>query len=83
MIIGLEILKELRAKKVHIVGDSQLVIKQLTREYKCGSLYLALYFTATVQILDCFKEVSFTHVPREVNWVAEQLAQLASGLRMS
>nr|KYP45379.1 Transposon Ty3-I Gag-Pol polyprotein [Cajanus cajan] len=35
LITGLEILKELGARNVVIRGDSQLVIKQLTQEYKC------------------------------------------------
>jgi len=35
LIAGLEILLELGAKDVEIKGDSELVIKQLTKEYKC------------------------------------------------
>ena len=35
LIVGLEILLELGAKYVEIKGDSELVVKQLTKEYKC------------------------------------------------
>ncbi|XP_050222757.1 uncharacterized protein LOC126672848 [Mercurialis annua] len=83
LVIGLEILQTLRAKNVIIMGDSQLVLKQLSGEYNCNSLSLAPYYTASIQLLNCFDEVSFVHVPRESNWEADELAQIASGLRMS
>ena len=38
LVIGLEILLELGAQEVHIIGNSQLVLQQLIREYKCNSL---------------------------------------------
>ena len=67
LIIGLEILHDLGAKEVLIIGDSQLVIKQLTGEYRCTSLSLARYFTAAIQLVDSFENVSYMHVPRESN----------------
>ena len=48
LVIGLEILLELRAKDVRVIGDSQLVLHQLTWEYKCNNLLLAPYFTAAI-----------------------------------
>lgn len=83
LVIGLEILKDLGAKDVLIKGDSQLVLRQLSGEYKCTSISLAPYYTAASQLLDDFEEVSFIHVPRQDNWEANELAQIASGLRMS
>ena len=35
LISGLRILKELGASKIEVREDSELVIKQVTREYKC------------------------------------------------
>ena len=40
LVIGLEIFMELGAQEVHIIGDSQLVLRQLTGEYKCNNLLL-------------------------------------------
>ncbi|XP_075494140.1 uncharacterized protein LOC142531771 [Primulina tabacum] len=80
--IGLEILRDLGAKDVLIIGDSQLVLKQMLGEYKCSSLALAPYFTAVSQLLDDFEEVTFKHVPRQDNWEADELAQISSGLRI-
>ncbi|XP_075483761.1 uncharacterized protein LOC142523912 [Primulina tabacum] len=35
------------------------------------------------KLLDDFEEVSLVHVPRQENWEADELAQVASGLKMS
>ena len=65
--IGLEILLELEVKDVRVIGDSQLVLRQLIGEYKCNNLLLAPYFTVAIQLLDSFDNVEFEHVPRESN----------------
>ena len=82
MVIGLEILLELGAKNVSVIGDSQLALRQLTWEYKCNNLLLAPYFTAAIQLLDFFDNVEFEHVPRESNWEADELAQISPGVKM-
>jgi len=51
LIAGLEILLELRAKHVKTRGDSELVIKQLTKEYKCVKENLINYFATTTASL--------------------------------
>ena len=48
LVIGLEILQELRAGNVLIMGDSQLVLKQLSGEFKCTSVSLAPYYTVAI-----------------------------------
>ncbi|XP_073290991.1 uncharacterized protein [Primulina huaijiensis] len=83
LVIGLEILKDLGAKELLISGNSQLVLKQLSGEFKCTSLSLAPHYTAASQLLDDFEEVSLVHVPRQENWEADELVQVASGLKMS
>ena len=76
--IGLDILLELGAKEVHIIRDSQLVLQQLTREYKCNNLLLAPYYTAFTQLLapydtaftqlvDSLDSMDFEYLPRESN----------------
>jgi ribonuclease HI len=44
LITCLEILLELREKHVEIKGDSELVVKQLTKEYKCVKENIIIYF---------------------------------------
>ena len=83
LVIGLEILMELGAQEVHIIGDSQLLLQHLIGEYKCNNLLLAPYYTAFTQLLDSFHYVDFEYVPMESNWEVDELAQVASGVKMS
>ena len=82
LVIDLEILLELGAKDVRIIGDSQLVLRQLKRQYKCNNLLLEPYFTVVIQLLDSFDDVEFEQVPRESNLEADELAQIASGVKI-
>ena len=52
-------------------------------EYKCNSLLLAPYYTVSTQLLDSFHFVDFEYVPRESNREADELAQVASCVKMS
>ncbi|XP_073153395.1 uncharacterized protein [Henckelia pumila] len=81
LVIRLEILKDLEAKSVRLIGDSQLVLRQVFGEYKCTSLTFAPYFTSASQLADDFEEINFQYVPRHQNWEANELAQIAFGLR--
>ena len=36
-----------------------------------------------MQLLDSFHSVNFEYMPRESNWEADELAQVASGVKMS
>ncbi|GKV43324.1 hypothetical protein SLEP1_g50628 [Rubroshorea leprosula] len=82
LIIGLEMLVELKVSMVEVIGDSQLVLKQLSGEYKCTSLALAPYFALAVQLLEEFDDVSIRHMSRDQNYEANEMAQIASGLRI-
>ncbi|GKV01604.1 hypothetical protein SLEP1_g14149 [Rubroshorea leprosula] len=82
LVIGLELLVELKVPSVEIVGDSQLVLKQLSGEYKCTSVVLSPYFATAIQLLEEFDDVSLKHIPRNMNIEANELAQIASGVKM-
>src|SRR6266487_174365 len=83
LIAGLEILIDLGARNIQIKGDSELVLKQLTQEYKCVKEHLVKYFETASQLLLCFDTVDFEHVPRLQNQEANELAQIASGYKVS
>ena len=68
---------------VQIYGDSQLVVRQITREYKCGSVILAPYLITAQQLLRQFTECSIQHIPREENVDANKMAQSAFGYRVN
>jgi hypothetical protein len=83
LITGLEILLELGAKSIEIKGDSELVLRQLTKEYKCVKEGLILYLTLANALLKRFIHVEIKHVPRMENQEANDLAQAASGYKVS
>ena len=82
IIIGLEILREMGARHIKVVGDSKLVINHLAGTFKCYSEELAPYYMAAMQLLDDFDDVVLLHVPRSMNGEANSLAQASTGLRL-
>ncbi|XP_057428486.1 uncharacterized protein LOC130721914 [Lotus japonicus] len=79
LVSGLEILLALGAKNVEIKGDSELVVKQLTKEYKCISENLAKYYVKAINLLANFDQAGIGYIPRVSNQEANELAQIASG----
>ena len=74
---------ELGANGVAIRGDSELVIKQLTKECKCLKENLLMSFVKTNALLGKIDDVSFKHIPKMCNQEANDLAQIASGYKVS
>ncbi|KAK2979952.1 hypothetical protein RJ640_017967 [Escallonia rubra] len=58
LIIGLEILLDMHITTVQISGDSQLVIKQLNREFKCNAPGLEMYFSIATYLLAKFDDAN-------------------------
>ncbi|KAK2362505.1 hypothetical protein QL285_087565 [Trifolium repens] len=83
LIAGLEILLDLGARHIKIRGDSELVVKQLTKEYKCIQEHLMKYFVIAFSLLRQFESYDIQHVPRIENQEANDLAQIASGYKVS
>lgn len=57
--------------------DSQLVVKQMTGEYKVKHPNIRPQYEKLVALVRLFKNVTFTHVPREQNKDADRLANQA------
>lgn len=57
--------------------DSELVVKQLKREYKVKDGGLAILFVKVWNQMNDFKKVSFHHIRREQNKLADQLVNEA------
>lgn len=57
--------------------DSELVVKQLNREYKIKNKELAPLFLEIHNLSLNFKKISFIHIPRERNKEADKLANEA------
>ncbi|MFZ4648275.1 MAG: ribonuclease HI family protein [Patescibacteria group bacterium] len=77
LIMALERAKEIGADEVDCFLDSELVVKQLKREYKVKNQELAPLFLKIHNISLDFKKLTFTHIPREKNKEADTLANEA------
>ena len=77
LIAGLEKAKELKAEELDCYLDSELVVKQLNREYKVKNAELAPLFLKVYNLSLSFKKIKFIHVRREFNKEADKLANEA------
>ena len=73
LISALKKAKELHAKDVECVLDSELVAKQMKREYKVKEPGLQKLFIQAYNATGQFKKVSFKYIPREKNKEADRL----------
>ncbi|XP_073224697.1 uncharacterized protein [Cicer arietinum] len=69
---------ESKAKVLEVYGDSTLVINQLNQEWETRDKKLIPYFTYTKELSLEFDKITFHHVPREDNQLADALATLSS-----
>lgn len=77
LIAALEKAKDLNGEEIECYLDSELVVKQLNREYKVKNAELAPLFLKIHNLSLVFKKISYHHVRRECNKEADHLANLA------
>ena len=64
-------------RSVQCFLDSELIVKQLSGEYKVKSPNIKPLFKKVKAYLSNFDEISFHHVKREQNKFADKLANIA------
>jgi len=69
--------QELGATELACFLDSELVVRQLNREYKVKNKDLAPLFLAIHNLSLNFQKIAYTHIPRERNAAADRLANAA------
>lgn len=74
MLTGLQAAINLGAQQVEIVADSELMVKQMKGLYKVKNEGLIPLYQTAKEFVGKFQKVAFTHVLREHNKVADQLA---------
>ena len=77
LLLGLELALAEGVRELACYLDSELVVKQLNREYKVKDKDLAPLFIRVWNMAQEFKTVSFSHVPRERNTRADGLVNEA------
>lgn len=77
LVAALQVAKRLGATEVHCHLDSELIVKQMKREYKVKDPGLQVQFMKAWNLMNEFSKVTFTHVRREFNKEADAQVNLA------
>lgn len=77
LLLGIERATELGASEVELVGDSELVVKQVKGEYKVKDATMRELHGEVGRALRGFERWSIRHVRREQNAEADRLVNLA------
>ena len=83
LILGLEEAARLEARRVSIFADSQLLVRQLKGEYRVKNPRIQALFGQAIRLLNRFESWQASHVPREQNALADELANQALDNRQS
>ena len=77
VIRALELCNRHQIKKLVLFSDSQLLVRQLNKQYKVKSKNIKALFEKCQTLLKNIPEFSFNHIPRENNTGADILANKA------
>jgi ribonuclease H / adenosylcobalamin/alpha-ribazole phosphatase len=77
LIAGLEKALELAVSEVDVVSDSELLVKQMTGEYKVKNAALRELSLEAARLARRFDRITYTAVRREHNELADQLVNEA------
>ena len=74
LLAGLRLAKKIRAENVKVYADSQLVVRQISREYEVKDPTLKAYNGLVKQLWQKFSQIQLTQIPREENSKADELS---------
>ncbi len=77
LLLGLERARELGADEVELIGDSELIVRQVEGEYKVKDEALRKLNAQVIKALSGFDRWSIRHVRREENEAADRLVNAA------
>ena len=77
LLIGLQEASKRKIKYIHVEGDSQLIINQLTGKYRIKNEKLKILYLALQPIISGFTDIKFKHIYRNKNSRADELANKA------
>ena len=77
VLLGIELGRELGASELELIGDSELIVRQLRGEYKVKQEHLRPLHASALKGLMDFDDWSIRHVRREQNAEADRLVNEA------
>jgi ribonuclease HI len=82
LLLGLQRAKDLGAREVEVLADSELMIRQLQGRYRVKNEALQRLYAEAVALLRSFSKHSLKHIPREQNSAADEMSNRAIDERM-
>jgi ribonuclease HI len=77
LVEGLRKAGELQVDEVEVVSDSELLVRQMSGDYKVKNEALRRLYEAATELADRFEKVTYTAVRREHNELADRLVNEA------
>ena len=68
----------MEAKSILILGDSQLIMRQINGTYEAKEERMKKYLEKVLRLVKKFEKTDFVQIPREENMEADTLAKEAS-----
>nr|AAT85251.1 putative polyprotein [Oryza sativa Japonica Group] len=78
LLAGLRVAAGLGIRRLLVLGNSQLVVNQVCKEYRCSDPQMDAYVRQVRRMERHFDGIELRHVPRQDNAVADELSRLAS-----
>ena len=82
-VLSLQAAIEKKIKSLNVYSDSALVICQLNDEWETKDSKLIPYQEFIKKLIEQFEEITFKHLPREENYLADALATLATMFKVN
>ncbi|KAF7839558.1 reverse transcriptase [Senna tora] len=83
LILGLLVAQYMGIQRIHVKGDSNLVVKQVTCQFGVKEPSLATYRERVFAIAKTFKELKFQHIVRSENRQADALAGFRAKVQLN
>lgn len=80
LILGLNKASDLGIKELLVIGDSELIVKQMKGQYKVKSSSILDFYLKAKELANLFNKIQYQHVYRKDNTRADELANI--GLEM-
>ncbi len=74
--------EQAKQSEVHVLSDSELLVKQMNGEYKIENPKIQQFFIEIWNLKIDFKKVEFSAVPREKNKAADRMVNEALNAKM-
>lgn len=78
LLAGLELARDIRARRLICRTDSQLVVGQMNGDFQIKDEHLLKYYHKASALAQCFEKIQIQHIPRELNVSADMLSKLFS-----